>query len=295
MNNNNMRRIILLIILSVTSHYFAHAQDDLLSLLQDDSEKEPQKIEATFKATRIINGHSVEVRSAKILQFIISHRFGPVNGGGYELFGLDESSIRIGLEYGVTDNFDVGLGRSSFNKDFDFFAKYKFISQKNGKGAAPVTITGFGSMTINSLRNNNPERMLNFEHRVSYVGQLLIARKFNDRLSLQLTPTYIHRNLVPTEEDNNDLLSLGFGGRMKLTKRLAINAEYFYQVDVIESLNSHDAFAIGVDIETGGHVFQLNFTNARSMIETGFISETSDDFFDGDIRFGFNISRVFQL
>lgn len=272
-----------------------YTQDDLLSQLEGEQSDQTQNIEATFKGTRIINGHSVEVRSAKILQFIISHRFGPVSGGAYELFGLDESSIRIGLEYGVTDNFDVGLGRSSFGKNFDFFAKYKLVSQKTGGTAFPFTITAFGSTTINGLRNNNPERNLEFQHRVSYVGQILIARKFNDKLSLQISPTYIHRNLVPREEDDNDLLSIGFGGRMKLTKRLAINAEYFYQANTIESLNGYNAFALGVDIETGGHVFQLSFTNARSMIESGFISETSDDFFNGDIRFGFNISRVFQL
>ena len=151
------------------------------------------------------------------------------------------------------------------------------------------------SKQVNALRNNNPERMLEFRHRVSYVGQVMIARKFGDKLSLQLTPTYIHRNLVPTEEDDNDLLSVGIGGRVKLTKRFSINAEYFYQVNTIESLNSFDAVALGVDIETGGHVFQLSFTNARPMIETGFINEVTDDFFGGDIRFGFNISRVFQF
>ncbi|MEL7002731.1 MAG: DUF5777 family beta-barrel protein [Bacteroidota bacterium] len=290
-----MHRIILVFIVIIAPLMNAMAQDDLLSQLQSDQQNETKKVEATFKGTRIINGHSVEVRSARILQFIISHRFGRVNSGASELFGLDESSIRIGLEYGVTDNFDLGLGRSSFNKDFDFFAKYKLVSQQTGKAAFPLTITGFTSMTINSLENNNPERDLRFEHRVSYVGQVLIARKFSDNLSIQVTPTYIHRNLVPTEDDDNDLFSVGFGGRAKITKRLAINAEYFYQVNTIESLNSNDAFAIGVDIETGGHVFQLSFTNARSMIETGFISETSDDFFDGDLRFGFNISRAFQF
>ena len=293
MKKNKLISFVVLLVLMLTS--YTYAQDDLLSQLQSEESNKPKKIEATFKGTRIINGHSVEVRSAKILQFIISHRFGTLNGGAYELFGLDESSIRIGLEYGVTDNFDVGLGRSSFGKDFDFFAKYKLASQTTGGSSFPVTITAFGSTTINSLRNENPERMLEFKHRVSYVGQILIARKFSDALSLQITPTYIHRNLVPTEEDDNDLLSVGFGGRMKLTKRLSINAEYFYQINDIESLNTNDAFAIGVDIETGGHVFQLNFTNARSMIESGFITETADDFFDGDIRFGFNISRVFQL
>lgn len=291
---SSKRSICIVLFLSLISIY-SYGQDDLLAQLQSEDDDKPKKIEATFKATRIINGHSVEVRSAHILQFIISHRFGPVSSGGYELFGFDESSIRIGLEYGVTDNFDVGFGRSSFGKNYDFFAKYKLASQTTGNGSFPFTITGFASTTISGLRNNNPDRMLEFQHRVSYVGQVLIARKFNEKLSLQLTPTYIHRNLVPTEEDDNDLLSIGFGGRMKITKRLAINAEYFYQVNEIESLNSHNAFALGVDIETGGHVFQLSFTNARNMIETGFISETTDDFFDGDLRFGFNISRVFQL
>ncbi len=291
---NNFRKffaITLVVLVSSTSH----AQDDLLSLLEQEEGDKTHLTEATFKATRIINGHSIEVRSAKVLQFIISHRFGRVNTGGNELWGLDESTIRIGLEYGVTDRFDIGIGRSSFGKNFDGFLKYKLLAQKYGANPFPFTLTAFTSTTVSGLENNNPERDLDFKHRVSYTGQLMIARKFSDKLSLQFTPTYIHRNLVPTEEDTNDLLSLGFGGRLKLTQRFAILGEYFYQVDDIESLNTFNALALGVEIETGGHVFQLSFTNSRAMIETGFINETADDFSAGDIRFGFNISRVFQL
>ena len=271
--------------------FSSYAQDDLMDILNDTAEEETRYTIATFKSTRLINGQSIETRTVGVLEFLIEHRFGQVNSGFDELFGLDNANIRFGFEYGITDDLNVGIGRSSFNKVFDGFLKYKLIKQSN---RAPVTLALFSAATLNT--NDFPLEDAGFEgiHRYSYTHQILLARKFNPSISFQIMPTYIHRNLVATGEDANDLISLGMGGRVKLNTRLAINAEWYPQLTE-KSSSFRNAFAIGLDIETGGHVFQLHVTNAQQMNEPGFIGETTGNFLDGDIHFGFNISRVFNL
>lgn len=279
-----MKKVSLLLALFLS--FCASAQDELLELLEGESTSEEYAI-GTFKSTRLVNGHSVEVRSNGVLEFIISHRFGTLNSGHRELWGLDDSRIRMALEYGFTDRLNIGVGRSSEGKVFDSFAKYRVIRQSKRN---PITATLFGSIARKTVAQVGLEGV----DRLSYTGQLLLARKFNSNLSLQLMPTVIQRNLVPTEQDDNMLIALGVGGRFKLTNRLAINAEYYPQLSDFSD-DFQNAFAIGVDIETGGHVFQLHLTNATQMNERGFIGETRDDFFDGDIHYGFNISRAFDL
>ncbi len=269
----------------------AQAQDELLDILNSTAHKDEGFASATFKSTRLINGHSIETRTKRVLEFIISHRFGRVNSGVDDLFGLDDSSIRFGLEYGVTDNLNIGVGRSSFNKVYDGFAKYRFLRQSN---ASPVTITGLITAASQTVDFPNNGATFEAKHRWAYTYQALIARKFSSDFSLQIMPTLVHRNLVPTEQDANDLIALGVGGRYKLNQRLAINAEYYHQMSD-KSDRFTNAIAIGFDIETGGHVFQLHVTNAQQMNERGFIGETTGDFLDGDIHFGFNISRVFNI
>ena len=266
------------------------AQDELLELLDDAGE---QEVTATFKSTRLINGHTVEVRTPKVLEFLISHRFGAISLGSEEAFGLDQANIRLGLEYGLVKNLNVGIGRSSFDKVWDTFVKYRAIRQTD---RVPVTVTGFASVTYASDRNLRDMfgNTIAEENRYDYTGQLLIARKMNSNLSLQFMPTVIYRPLVPLEVDDNTLVALGMGGRYKVTSRVTINAEYFPQVTDFNK-SRYNAFSMGVDIETGGHVFQLHLTNAQQMNEPGFIGETNGDYFSGDIHFGFNISRVFQL
>lgn len=281
-----MNRIKLYLLVFIFS-FSASAQDELLELLEGDSQSGEGNVSATFKSTRLVNGHSVEVRSKRILEFIISHRFGTINSGYKQFWGLDNSSIRLALEYGLTDNLNIGLGRASFNKVIDTFLKYRLVRQSN---SFPVTITGFGSLARKTVEQTG----LDGTDRNSYTGQILIARKFSPNFSFQLMPILIHRNLVPTRRDANLLFSPGLGGRYKLTSRLAINAEYYPQLtDFSDSFQN--SFAIGVDIETGGHVFQLHLTNAVQMNEQGFVGGTTDNFFDGDIHYGFNISRVFDL
>jgi len=261
------------------------SQEELLELLDDQSGDE--YVTATFKSTRLVNGHTVEIRSPKVLEFVIGHRFGRANLGSQEFWGLDQATIRLGLEYGLAKNLTIGVGRASFDKVYDGYAKYRLIRQSD---KTPVTVTALGTITYAS----DDGLLIEKSHRYDYTGQLLIARKFGTNFSLQLMPTLIQRQLVPTNDDDNLLIALGVGGRYKLSNRVAFNAEYYPQLTDYNDTR-YNSFAVGFDIETGGHVFQLHLTNAQQMTEQGFIGETTDDFFAGDIHFGFNISRVFDL
>jgi hypothetical protein len=271
------------------------AQDDLMDLLEKEAKPAINYTEATFKGTRLINGHSIETRKKGVLDFIIGHRFGRINSGAYEFFGLDQSNVRIGFDYGLTDRFNIGIGRNSFEKTYDSFLKYKLMRQQTGSRNLPVSVVAFSSIAIKTLRTNDPATELDFTSRLTYTYQLIIARKFSPSFSFQLLPSLVHRNAVLPDLEGNDIFALGAGGRVKLSKRLSLNAEYYYQFNRIPNSLIQNSIAIGVDIETGGHVFQLQLTNSRSMIEKGFITETTGNFFRGDIHFGFNISRTFQL
>ncbi|MFT6066695.1 MAG: opacity protein-like surface antigen [Paraglaciecola sp.] len=286
---------LLLALFFVTLSSSLFSQDDLLDILNDETPENTTEdiVTATFKGTRIVNGHSIENKNDKELEFIIAHRFGRINTGFYDLFGLDNANIRFALEYGLTDNLTIGAGRSSYEKTYDSFLKYSLIKQKKGENSFPVAISLFGSAAVKTLRDYDPADKRSFAESLFYVGQVLIAKKFSPSLSLQLTPTYVHRNTVRTVEDPHDIFALGFGGRIKLSKRVALNTEYYYTFDESKSINTRNSLAFGVDIETGGHVFQIILSNAITMIEKSFISETTGNFFGGDIHLGFNLSRTF--
>ncbi len=271
------------------------AQDDLLDMLESDIAPKDEKefVYATFKTTRIINGQSVENTAGGHLNFIIGHRFGKINDGAYEFFGLDQATIRLGLEYGITDWLNVGLGRSSFMKTADSYLKIKALKQSK---AFPFTATLFSSVAANGMKWSEPERDNFYSSRLSFAYQLLMARKFSNAFSLQITPSMVHRNLVETADDqNDDVFAIGFGGRIKISNRVSINGEYFYQLPGTNADKTYDAVALGVDIETGGHVFQFQVTNSKGMIEQYFIPMTTGNLLDGDIYFGFNINRVFTI
>jgi len=273
------------------------AQNDLMNLLNENTPPEINYTTATFKSTRILNGQSVEKMPPGQLDFRISHRFGTLNSGAYNLYGLDQSNVHFGLEYGIFNWLMVGVGRGTYEKTFDGFTKFTVLRQSTGAKEMPVSVSVFSSVALNSMKWTDQTRTNYFSSRLSYVGQILIARKINQSFSFQLTPTYVHRNLVATEIDPNDLWSLGAGGRMKLSKRISLNAEYYYLVNPKNYMSQqiYNPLSLGVDIETGGHVFQLFFTNSLAMIEKGFIGETTGSWKKGDIHFGFNISRVFTL
>lgn len=289
-----MKQHCLLISLLLVVTFPVYSQGDLMDLFEEPEPKQEYTY-ATFKTTRVVNGHSVENPAPGVLLFIISHHFGELNTGFYELFGLDQSTIRLGLEYGLNDRISFGIGRSSWEKTYDAFLKVKLIRQQSGIREVPLTLSYFSSIALNSLKWQDPERENYFSSRLSYVHQLLVARKFNKDLSLQLMPTLVHKNLVPTKEDQNTAFAMGMGGRYKLTNRLSLNAEYFYLLPDQYTEEVHNSLSLGFDIETGGHVFQLHFTNAKPMFERGFITETRGRWDKGDIYFGFNITRVFTV
>jgi hypothetical protein len=267
---------------------------DLLSLLGEDEPTLDYTI-ATFKSTRVINMHSVENAAAGHLDFRISHRFGTINSGAQDLWGLDQAYMRLGFEYGVTDKLMAGFGRSNVNKEIDAFVKYKIIRQSSGLRNVPVTISWFSSAVVRTTPFENPDRKNYFSSRLYYCHQLLIARKVSDALSLQIAPTLVHRNLVADSSQANDIYALGLGGRYKITKRSTFNFEWVpvpgNQLDPIY----RNSLSLGFDIETGGHVFQLHFTNSKPMNEKGFITETTGNWAEGDIQFGFNVSRIFSV
>ncbi len=263
------------------------------SMAQDSSET--VYTESTFKSTRISLGQSVETAPDGDLIFDIQHHFGAVNQGAYEFFGLDQANTRLGLQYGLTDWLTIGFGRSSFQKLYDGSVKVKILRQSSGKRNMPVTISYFGNIGISSLKWQDTTRTNYFSSRLSFVNQLMIARKFGEAISLQLTPTLIHRNLVERKVDDNDVLALGAGGKFQLSERLSLNVEYYYILSKQTAEDFHNSLTVGLDIETGGHVFQLFFTNSRGIVEQQFIPATTGNWLNGDIHFGFNISRSFSF
>jgi hypothetical protein len=287
----------LLVLLFLTTSFSAMAQNDLLEELEKNDVTENENTIATFKGTRIVNGHSIETKPGGTLEFIFSHRFGAMNTGWYEMFGLDQAFVRIGLDYGITDRLSVSLGRNSINKTLDWYAKYKFLQQQSGPRTIPFTITGLAGVAfrLEPKRNSDVVPAIETTDRLAYTGQLLIARKFTSALSLQLMPTVIHKNLVNQDFEENTQIALGVGGRIKLTPSMAFTGEYYHNLSRLDDSPYHNSLGLGIDIETGGHVFQLVFTNAIGLTERAFITETTDDFFDGDIHFGFNVTRTFQF
>lgn len=282
---------IILLVLSTT--FSPVKSQDLMDLLNEDKPT-TEYAYATFKTTHLVIGQSVENPAAGVLQFLVSHNFGRINQGAYEFFGLDQSTIRLGLDYGINDWLSVGLGRSSYQKTIDGSVKAKIFRQSSGARNFPVTVTWYSNIMLNTTRWQNTERTNLFTSRLSYTHQLLVARKFSNALSLQLMPTVVHKNLVLLRDDPNDIYSIGAGGRAKITQRTSVNAEYYYVLgktgDVYEN-----ALSLGLDVETGGHVFQFRITNAQPLFERAFITETSGKWSKGDIYFGFTINRVFTI
>ena len=280
-----MIRILIIIIGISTTLY---AQDDLLDLI-DDGFENTYPVNATFKAKRIVNSQSIEMPKPRILDFMILHRFGSMSNGAYDLFGMDEAVIRFDLKYGLSDRISFGIGRSSLNKTFDIFTKVKIMGQKTGYRSFPITLVFFSKMEIETIIKD-----MSMNDRITYDFQFLLAKKFNRSLSLQLMPTLIHRNLVETNSDSHDLISIGVGGRMKMTKRTSVNFDTFFPIGQRSEIY-RQGWGIGYDIETGGHVFQLMLTNARGSFESEYIENASGTLEDLDLYLGFNIARVFYL
>lgn len=297
------------------------AQDDLLDLVKDDSKNEPPKeVYATFKTTKIVNSQNIETVKKRNLDFRVTHRFGNIynstsptalNDAAHGYFGLDNATdIRISFDYGITDKLTVGIGRSKFREMYDGTLKWRFLTQKDHNGS-PVTMCFYGNLGYTSMLPSNlyagtvrPD-VTNEAHRIQYCSQLLIARKFNNSLSLQIMPTYVHRNFIKQQlntnnnvYDANGLFSLGIGGRIKMNKRTALVVDYFYNFSKFQQNNPngyYNALGVGFEIETGGHVFHINYTNGSAILESSLLTSTQDSWTKGQIKLGFNISRWFTL
>lgn len=297
-------RSVILSVLFLSSTFCSFAQneqssDELTALIDANTALKKEYSFGTFKTTRIINAHSVELTGKGVLDFRISHRFSAVNGGIKDFFGLDGASMRLGLDYGIKDYLTVGIGRSSLYKEYDGFVKARLLRQTTNNGM-PISVVYAGGASITSLNSAmlmgralvSPEKYP-MSNRLFFCNQLLIARKFSKKFSLQLMPTHIHYNFVNTKAEPNDLFSLGAGGRIKLNNRVTLNLEYFHQLNQLST--TANSLSLGFDIETGGHVFQLFFTNSMGMTERTYITQTTEKWKDGGCRFGFNISRVFNI
>ena len=265
----------------------------LLSLIESDDEINYTKY--SFKTNRIINLHSLENTAAGVMDFKISHRFATIDEGIYNLFGIDQATIRIGFDFGLTDQLSVGVNRNSVKKAYDGFVKYKFLRQSTGKRNMPISAAIILGAAVETQKPDDPTRENYFSSRLFYTTQLLIGSKLNDYITLELAPSYVHRNLVKTTDEKNDVFALGIGGRVRLTRRMTFNAEYVYVLPNQLAPNFKNSMSVGLDIETGGHVFQLHFTNSTSMSEYGFITQTENNWGKNAVRFGFNVSRVFTL
>lgn len=290
-----MNKIIILQIFLLFFIKWNYGQD-LMALLDSTSEPPTILVEGTFQSTRLINGYSIETAGKNDLVFSISHRFGPVSDGAYEFYGLDQSMIRLGFEYGLTDKLAVGIGRSSFEKLFDGYIKYNLFRQKSGAKNFPVSITLHEGMYYKSLKWANTELDYPETARLYYVHEIYIARKFGENFSAQIVPVLVHRNMVKTNEEQNSVPAVGLGGVYTLNAWLSFSAEYYYLLSGHTASNYSNSLALGIEIDTGGgHLFQIHVSNSRGMTEKNFIPETTGKWEDGDVALGFNIIRVFNL
>jgi hypothetical protein len=286
-----MKKVFAVVALSITTCYL-YAQEK--SLLEGVESSPPKKefVRNAFKSSRVINGHSMELIGKGVLDVRILHRFGAINGGVSELFGLDQASMRLGFDYGLGNNLTIGIGRTTFKKELDGFIKWRPVRQ--ARGGSPFSWVLVVGVSAYTYKNPDPQKEIKLSSRMGYYYQSIVGRKFSERFSFQLSPTLVHRNAVEAG-DVNDIYALGIGGRFKLSKRTAFVVDYFPVLNRPANSNTTNSLSVGFDIETGGHVFQLHFSNSTGMNERAFITDTYDSWGKGEIRFGFNLSRVFSV
>lgn len=266
---------------------FSNAQDDLLTEL-DSTKTENNYATAVFKGLQVVTLQTTKMPAKKEFYFVVSHRFGTVKGGISEFFGFDMATTKIGGIYGITDWLSVSASRHTMLKVYEAGLKYRVARQSD---TFPVDVVGYNTVDMNSLLREEDYPKLQFSDRLSYISQVIVSRKFTDRLSFELVPSFIHKNLYDPAIENDNQFSIGSGGRVKLTKRLSLNLEYVYNFDKPDFYKN--PLSVGLDVETGGHIFQLLFTNSQSMTESGYITRASGDWAKGDFFFGFNLYRVF--
>ncbi|MDO5977692.1 DUF5777 family beta-barrel protein [Flavivirga spongiicola] len=267
-----------------------YSQNDLLDEIDSDPTGK-EYVTAAFKGLKIVNFESTKLVAKKELKLVVSHRFGSIENGIDSFFGLDDAVTRLNFVYGISDGFNIGISRSSFQKIYQVSVKYRLLRQE--KNGFPFTIVGFNDFLINTGLDKDNLPLIEFKHRLSYTAQLLISRKINTNLSIELAPTFFHDNYVQIDGQDNSQFALGLGGRHKLSKRWSVNIDYGWHLNRASNSPFKNPLSIGFDLETGGHVFQLHFTNTQGMNTNTFLGQGSGDWADGNIYFGFNLSRVF--
>lgn len=285
-----MKKILSLLLLLPLLHF---GQDSLLDDLEEDLPEQDNAVTSIFKGVKIVNFESTKLVGKNQLQFIISHRFGDLSDGIDNFIGLDEATARIQFIYGVSDWAHISVSRSGFNKTYDIAVKYRLANQR--ENGFPFTLVGYNLINVNTDLDNDLFPRLTFNDRLGYANQLLISRKFNDWLSLQLAPTYFHDNTVVEDGQANAQFALGFGGRVKVTKRMALIGDYGIHLNRVSNSVFNNALSLGVEIETGGHVFQIHVSNSQAIFANGFLGQARGDFGTGSIFLGFNLSRAFSL
>lgn len=296
-----LKSILFLLLIAATGKSFSQDTTNttkdtssLLSLIDNDQPRH-ERVYGAFKSPRVIMSQSIEMLRPGVLDFRILHRFGAVNSGAYEFFGLDgPASVRLGLEYGISNNVSVGLGHSTLFKEFDYFLKYRPLQQSTGPNAVPISLVVVAGTTHTILHSNDGQFQTYFDNRNAYYQQAIVGRKFSEAFTFQTMYTLLERNFRDKSLYPNTVQALGFGGRIKVSHRVSINADYQY---ILNQKNSalHNPLSVGFDIETGGHVFQLHFTNSKGMNERAILTGSEYSWGKGDIFFGFNISRSFQI
>ncbi|NUY82008.1 hypothetical protein HUK80_13975 [Flavobacterium sp. MAH-1] len=276
-----------LLLLGLLLPFAAVAQDDLLKEIDTAATK--QNVESAFKGLKIVNLESTKLAAKKDLYFVVAHRFGSIKGGFEDFWGLDNAVTQIKFIYGLTDWLTIAAGRSE--QAYDFSAKYRLIPQR--QDGSPVSLVLFNSLGFNNQLKESLYPKMKFENRLIYVNQILVSRKFSEKFSLEIAPTYFHENFVTDDNQDNSQFAVGFGGRYKLAKRWSVNVDYATHLNRAGSSPYHNPLSVGVDLETGGHVFQMHFTNSQGIHEAGFLGNATGDWGKGDIFFGFNLLRVF--
>ncbi len=300
---------------------WAFAQDDLMKELEAEAAPKNEKVTATFKANRVVNAHSCETVKKRTLDFRITHRFSNIieqtdgSGGVHQFYGFDNASdIRFSFDYGITDKLQIGFARSKQMENLDGTFKFKILEQTQSN-SMPLTLVWYSNGSFTPMKESifyagadsawvaGNKKMA---HRLAFTHQLIIARKFGSRFSFEVLPTVNYRNLVnayvnPKNNavEDNLLYAVGFAGRIKVTQRFSIVGDYFYVISKFREKNTvmpyYAPLGLGFEIETGGHVFTVNFTNSSAIIENGYLPYTSDSWKTGAFKLGFNISRVFNI
>lgn len=270
----------------------------VLGQLERERADTDQAVELTFMAPKNINLYTVEPLARGELHYSIMHTFGEVDSGVRNLWGIDQgANVRFSFEYGFTNSLSFGFGRSSMDKNYDIYGRMRLLKQ-TADDSMPLSVTLVPALGINTSSFGFLDQDYTFSERLNFGLSLPIARKFSSDLSLQLSPMIVHFNRVGSELNIVDPLvntyySVGVAGRYRFTPRTALTAQYVPPLTDADNLDHN--ISVGIDIETGGHVFQMFFTTSRALNDQYLLAGSNGNFLDREFRFGFNINRLFKI